>query len=117
MTLPDTITVGLWVYHITRPTVILDDGGKPESSWGETSLDELTIAIRRDLVGDAEAETMLHEVLHAIGHQSGCLPQDDDEEERIVKGLSSQLYLTLRQNPALLEYLYRAIKRDAEGTA
>lgn len=112
MTLPDTITVGLLTFQVIRPVVIIDELGKPEASWGETNLDGLTVSIRRDLSGDAEAETMLHELLHAVGHQSGCLPQDDDEEERIVKGMSAQLYLALRQNPLLLEYLYRAIKRD-----
>ena len=113
--LPDSIAVGLYTFRVIRPVVILGDDGKPEPTWGETSLDELTISVRRDLGGDAEAETALHELLHAIGHQSGCLPNDDDEEERIVKGMSAQLYLALRQNPALLEYLYRSIRSDRTG--
>lgn len=112
--LPDSIAVGLYTFRVIRPVVILGDDGKPEPTWGETSLDELTISVRRDLSGDAEAETALHELLHAIGHQSGCLPNDDDEEERIVKGMSAQLYLALKQNPAMLEYLYAAINRRSQ---
>lgn len=109
--LPEKITVGLLTFQVSRPVVILDDAGKPESTWGETDLDGLIIGIRRDLTGHAEAETTLHEMLHVIGHQSGCFPNDEDEEERIVKGLSAQLYLALRQNPDLLDYLYQSIRQ------
>jgi Zn-dependent peptidase ImmA (M78 family) len=51
------------------------------------------------------ADTLLHEVLHAVWHEYGL--QDDDREERIVHTLASGLIQVMRDNPQVIRYLLK----------
>lgn len=52
--------------------------------------------------GDDLADTLLHEVLHAIWHERG-LPGDDEED--CVTGLAHGLIAAMRDNPAFFPML------------
>lgn len=62
------------------------------------------IAVRSDLPLTAQAETLLHEVIHQALYQAG-LDLDAKEEEAFVRPLSMLLYGTIRSNPKLVTYL------------
>lgn len=59
----------------------------------------------------ADANTLLHEVLHAAfgesGLDHGVLSK---HEERIVSALTNQLLQIIRDNPKLVSYLTKAIR-------
>jgi len=71
---------------------------------GTILLTTQSIVVARDLAGDQERDTVLHEVLHGLVRIVG-LVKDDDEEERIVATLAPILLDALRANPALVRYL------------
>ena len=50
-----------------------------------------------------EAETLLHELLHAIWAVFGCKPKDS--EERIVSQMSIGMATVISDNPDLIEWL------------
>lgn len=65
------------------------------------------ITIRPGLSHDAEAEVLLHEVLHAV---TGSVGLDEtlgaDTDEKVVRAITPTLLDTLRRNPALRAYLF-----------
>jgi hypothetical protein len=55
-----------------------------------------------------QRENTLHEVIHACvygGRFDGEMAKDTDPEEWFISGIDSPLLTTLRNNPALVEYL------------
>lgn len=56
------------------------------------------------------ADTLIHEVLHAIWHEYGM--QDDDKEERTVHMMATGLTQLFRDNPALIRYLLRQTREE-----
>lgn len=64
------------------------------------------IQLRREMNADMKAVALLHELLHAIGRQSGLEYEPGEyTEEKFVVSLSHGLVALLRDNPALVEYL------------
>ena len=58
--------------------------------------------------GALEAETLLHELLHAIYWAMGIRPKDT--EERIIGLMSTGLAMAIRDNPKLFQWLSEALK-------
>jgi hypothetical protein len=50
-------------------------------------------------------DTLLHEVLHAIWHESGLFDIKKPSEEQIVRTISTWLCVVFRDNPKLLEII------------
>lgn len=50
-----------------------------------------------------EADTLIHEIMHAIWYQRGL--QDSDTEERIVAAMASGFAEVLARNPDVRRYL------------
>jgi hypothetical protein len=69
----------------------------------------LIIRVRADLPPSVMAECLLHEVIHAA-YEMAALERNDDEE-RVVTGLTNQLSQIWRDNPELVAYLSRAFGR------
>lgn len=69
---------------------------------------ELLVAGDRNLGKFAEAETMLHEVFHAIS--AVCLHPDKDLTEDQVLHMAFGLANALKRNPALKDYLWKRLK-------
>lgn len=106
--LPDTIQVGPW-----RCTVVVDLAAITAACAdhkmdldGQFDSRNLTITVRPDLPPDMEAETVTHELLHALTAMTGINSDlDADAEEALVTRLSPALLDTLRRNPDLTRYL------------
>lgn len=97
--LPRHVQVGPHRYRVA-----LDRVGLLESSdrVGATSADRLVIALEPTLPHTAMADTLLHEVVHAVLDTAELEP---DLEERVARCLGTGLLDVLRRNPQLVAYL------------
>lgn len=83
--------------------------------WGQFIARKGLIEIQREAQGDDLANTLLHEVLHAIVYTSslnsegGALEQDKDEEQ-VVNSICNHLMGVFKDNPWLLTWLQEQIK-------
>lgn len=112
--LPAAVTVGPFRYEVSCDQAAIDRAGQEAGAnlLGQHSPRAGTIALAPDLSGDAEAETLLHEVLHALFDATGVGGGDGDEtlldrdaEERLIRQCSPMLLDLLRRNPDLVAYL------------
>lgn len=102
MTLPAFIQVGPIRYSLKIDQAALDHTGTGKS--GSTLHNSQAILLCDNEGPDQQADTVLHETLHAILAQTyGELSVDEDE--RIISALSPLLLDTLRRNPDLVAYL------------
>lgn len=77
---------------------------------GHTELKDLTIFIAYDIAPQVQRDTLIHELLHACFAIQGFPPMKDmdekeDQEEWVVKNLTSVLHAVIRDNPELIAYL------------
>ena len=80
-----------------------------DNNMGTFSDTSLTIALRETYSSQQqEAETLLHELLHAIYEIMGIKAKDT--EERVVAQMSIGLAGVLRDNPELMTWLIKAMK-------
>lgn len=63
------------------------------------------IHIEGEQVPSEEADTLIHEVLHAVWYQMTLTDIDDAVEERIVRALGTGLAGLFADNPKMLDYL------------
>jgi hypothetical protein len=70
---------------------------------GHCHNDELVITVSPKMAEDAQRDTLLHEVLHAIFHSTG-LAHDlgDEKEESMIRRLTPALLDLIRRNPRLV---------------
>jgi hypothetical protein len=71
---------------------------------GQCDHKKMTIAVQDHQAAVEEADTLLHEILHAIWYQMSinCGPMD---EEPIVRRMTSGFMQVFLDNPELLKYL------------
>ena len=104
MSIPPSIRVGPYDYAVKR-TEKVDDA----NSYGSLDFENHTITLRHKYKSaHMEADTVLHEVLHAAWFTSNLKAKDD--EERIVSGLATALTQVMRDNPKLFQALARMVK-------
>jgi hypothetical protein len=96
--MPKVVQVGPYTYKV----VLL--AKEMSELYGETDSREQAIRLHPDQARDSMADTLLHEVLHAVWHCSG-LHDGKYNEEQVVRGLTTWLLLVLRDNPELVSYL------------
>lgn len=99
--LPKTIRVmgkNLRVYRKPRADM-------PEEATGYYHRDQGKIGIARELSPAEEADTALHEVLHAIIAQTVPGEMTEEAEEKVVYAVASGLYGVLQDNPKFAQYL------------
>jgi hypothetical protein len=73
---------------------------------GQTDHTRLTIHLDPDNVGTMQADTLLHEILHAVFTFSGVSRDlGFEKEEDAVNRIAPALLAVLRRNPALVAYL------------
>ena len=65
--------------------------------------------------GKHGANTLLHEILHAIVYQYGLAEDIKDKEEKIVNTLTNGLSAVFIDNPWLLDYLKDKVKKEKES--
>ena len=82
--------------------VHVDVDGVMVDAVGTSDTDSLTIALRGGMPHTTMADTLLHEITHAVLRP---LKLDPDLEERVCMQIGSQLLDVLRSNPKLVEYV------------
>ena len=104
---PDTVQVGPYTVTLVEDQAAIDRRSVEERGRLLGHYDECTttITLAPDLTPDIRAETILHELLHAITAMTGLANELEDDDEKIVRRLSPALLDMLRRNPALVEYL------------
>jgi len=76
-----------------------------QDAWGYYVEPTRRITLRPGMNPDKEREVMLHEVLHAAVTAGNLSMASDEDEERVVAGLTGPLLDALRRNPKLVAYL------------
>lgn len=75
------------------------DGG---DNWGRTLQGKGTIHLEKDMSQDKQEQTFIHELMHiALRHTTGWEKLTTDEEERLVKAWSMNIYGILKDNKLL----------------
>ena len=89
-------------------SVVFVDKVDEKDSCGEHDMGKLEIKVKKSLHPDVIAETLLHELTHAVEEQL-----DLGMREKQVHGLSVGMFQVLRENPALVKFL---LARKRRGT-
>lgn len=96
---PKHVVVGPHRYKVVMvPDGVLVDGGAA----GQCSRSVLVIAVDQGQKRSLIAETLLHELTHAL---LAATDLSDEEEERVARVLGPGLLMLLRDNPDLVAYL------------
>ncbi len=70
---------------------------------------ELEIFIDERWKDQVQANTLLHEILHAVAHQMGKLGLDGKAEERVVETMANGLCAVIRDNPRLFSLIQKGL--------
>src|SRR5271154_3420821 len=93
--LPDSIRVGSLVFKVVKWARYEASSGQ---NWGEFSSVEQSLRFNTGIPrADKAADTVIHEVLHAIFYTSNVY--DEDKEERIVDMTAKAWVGVYRDNP------------------
>lgn len=107
MKLPKKLQIGPLRYrvlHNKRTDILLNNA----DHLGETWVSKSEIRLSTALTGDALAETLIHEICHAINDVSGVMDWlGGEQEERLVRSISPYWLMVLRDNPKLVEAITR----------
>tara|TARA_Y100001963_G_scaffold45434_1_gene64064 strand:- start:4840 stop:5208 length:369 start_codon:yes stop_codon:yes gene_type:complete len=111
--LKDYIKIG---YRNYKLDVWPDTFASTEEAEGEFFAKDGKIGIKGSTLGSMHgANTLLHEILHAIVYQYGLAEDIKDKEEKIVNTLTNGLSAVLIDNPWLLDYLKDKVKKEKES--
>jgi hypothetical protein len=95
---PHSVRIGAVRYSIEMvDRAMLGDHGR----LGDCNPNTATIRVADSRPPAVIAETLIHEVLHAVMDDAG-MDMDKDDEERLVSGLSPRLAALIADNPALM---------------
>ena len=105
--LPKMVKVGPYKYSIVTDRTKCRNASKKKDKylWGETSPVYQTIYLNPDQGADSKADTLLHELLHAVWYHQGMREHKIESEEQIVATLAPGILDVLRRNPKIVEYL------------
>ena len=105
MNIPEKIKIGYRDYKLEewKQTV-----ATANEAHGQFFSKEGIIGYATDEKGVSHANTLLHEILHAIVYQWNI--ELGDKEEPVVNGLTNGLTTVLVDNPKLVDYLKEKIK-------
>lgn len=100
ITPPDFIRIGYQDYKLDITPYSLETHGVH----GTTN--KVASIIQMNLIGNdvEQANTLIHETLHAIFHTQGILV-DHDTEELVVNAMANGLTQVLRDNPEWIEFV------------
>lgn len=98
--LPPFIRVGYQDFVVTRSK----DATHTDRAHGYTRKDDAHIHINIHSNKVNNANTLLHEVLHAVVYTQG-MDLSDDMEETVVNALSNGLTQVIRDNPQFIHYI------------
>lgn len=101
--LPDPIHLGYRVWRIKY------DQGCADEEYGETVANKGLILISPGQDGPAEVDTVIHECLHAMMHNTGNVLKHK-EEEQVVTLLAHGIVELMQRNPHLMEWCYERLR-------
>ena len=104
--LPEVVYVGPYALNVvvTEPPELNDADNPDMKLSGRLRLEDNAVLVSPSQSGVYLADTLLHEVLHAVWAVAGGWSWDIDEE-RVIYSMSTVLLDTLRRNPALVDFL------------
>jgi len=85
--------------------------------WGQFLTRKGKIEIQKEIDGDDLANTLLHEILHAIVYASslnsdGGALEDHKDEEQTVNSITNHLMSVFKDNPWFLKWLDHKIQKQ-----
>jgi hypothetical protein len=88
--------------------------------WGQFLSRKGVIEIQKEIQGDDLANTLLHEILHAIVYASslnseGGALEDHKDEEQTVNSITNHLMAVIKDNPWFLDFLKEQIKPENQS--
>ncbi len=88
--------------------------------WGQFLSRKGVIEIQKEIQGDDLANTLLHEMLHAIVYASslnseGGALEDHKDEEQTVNSITNHLMAVIKDNPWFLDFLKEQIKPENQS--
>lgn len=100
------VKIGEFIYTVTEVDEPKDGDDDTRQLYARVVYSQCLIELKRETNPDMKAVALLHEILHAIGRQSGLEYEGDDyTEEKFVITFSHGLLALLRHNPELVRYL------------
>ena len=105
MNIPEKIKVGYREYKLEKWKQTVANAN---DAHGQFFAKEGIIGYTEEEKGISHANTLLHEILHAIVYQWNI--ELGDKEEPVVNGLTNGLTTVFVDNPNLLDYLKSKIK-------
>ena len=105
MNTPEKIKVGYREYKLEKWKQTVANANDAQ---GQFFAKEGIIGYTEEEKGISHANTLLHEILHAIVYQWNI--ELGDKEEPVVNGLTNGLTTVLVDNPKLVDYLKEKIK-------
>ena len=104
--IPQSIKIGYRDYKLEKWKQTVANAN---DAHGQFFAKEGIIGYTEEEKGISHANTLLHEILHAIVYQWN-IELEDKEEEKLVNGLTNGLTTVLVDNPKLVDYLKEKIK-------
>ena len=101
---PDTVKIGAVDYKILNMDA---DAARKEDCMGKCSVEEAEISVVFHRAPRIGAVTLLHEMMHAIWAEYDL--DDREKEERAVTALSNGLSAAMRDNPAVFDWIRKAL--------
>ncbi len=106
MHIPEKIKVGYRNYKLEEWKQTVASANEAQ---GQFFSKEGVIGYTADEKGVSHANTLIHEILHAVVYQWN-MELDEKAEEHIVNGITNGLTTVLVDNPKLIDYLKEKIK-------
>ena len=106
MNIPEKIKVGYRNYKLEEWKQTVASANEAQ---GQFFSKEGVIGYTADEKGVSHANTLIHEILHAVVYQWN-MELDEKAEEHIVNGITNGLTTVLVDNPKLIDYLKEKIK-------
>ena len=106
MHIPDKIKVGYKEYKLEEWKQTVANAG---DAHGQFFSKEGVIGYTAEESGVSHANTLLHEIIHAIIYQWN-IELGEKEEEHLVNGVTNGLTSVFVDNPELMDYLKNKIK-------
>ena len=105
---PSQIQVGSLSFEInwSKDAInrLIVEANKPDA-WGYVDYNTLLIHIDGEQPVQRQRNTLMHEVLHCIWHETGLDDVEEATEEYLIGSLTGRLVGVLRDNPELVAYL------------
>ena len=106
MNRPEKIKIGYRNYKLEEWKQTVASANEAQ---GQFFAKEGVIGYTAEETGVSHANTLIHEILHAIVYQWN-MELDEKTEEHIVNGITNGLTTVLVDNPKLIDYLKEKIK-------